>query len=93
MASTLRITHRPGSGDSHAVTVELTGDNPARLAFSATFDFAVAEEERDRIEEVGEIERASLVVGADPVVHGLAQQLDLEKTKIEQVPHLVDDQR
>lgn len=50
MPSTLRITHRPGAGDTHSVTVELTGDRGARLAFSATFDFAVTEEERQRIQ-------------------------------------------
>ncbi len=45
----LRITHRPGEGDSHNVTVELTR-GPKRLEFSRTFDFAVSEEERERIQ-------------------------------------------
>jgi len=45
----LRITHRPGEGNSHNVTVELT-EGRERLELSRTFEFAVSEEERERIQ-------------------------------------------
>ena len=48
--STLRITHRPGEGDTHSVTVSLSGENTALLEFTNSFDFALPKEDRERIQ-------------------------------------------
>lgn len=49
-ASLLCITHRPSEGNSHGVTVQLSGGTAASLELSCTFDFMMSEEERERLQ-------------------------------------------